>query len=373
MSSVLFVQRMIPDYRLPFFVCLQRKLEELGVEFYVTTGESLPEDYIKDSGINYPWISEHKNYYIYGKIHFHSICQLRNYDMVIVMQENSALINYYLLVYRYFYRKPLFAFFGHGGNVNTRRNKIREYIKGKISMLPDWWFAYTELSARIVTRNKFPTEKITVVNNAIDVSSIKKVCGNVTKEQRTLIRNSIKIKSNAIVGLFCGRLMVDKVSFLLQAIEKVHEKNDLFEMIVIGKGPLKEKIKEFSANNTWFHYVGTQYEMQKANYFCATDLFLMPGLIGLAILDAFAAGLPIITADSGIHSPEVEYLEDSKNGYMTANAVDSYAQKIIELIGDSNKLSDMRKYAKQSSDNYSVSVMADNFVSGITSALNINN
>jgi L-malate glycosyltransferase len=35
---------------------------------------------------------------------------------------------------------------------------------------------------------------------------------------------------------------------------------------------------------------------------------LMPGLVGLAVLDAFADGIPRVTTVIEYHSPEIEYL-----------------------------------------------------------------
>ena len=52
MPKVLFVQRAIPNYRLPFFVCLRERLKALRIDFYVTSGESLPEDYLRDSAVH---------------------------------------------------------------------------------------------------------------------------------------------------------------------------------------------------------------------------------------------------------------------------------------------------------------------------------
>ena len=44
-----------------------------------------------------------------------------------------------------------------------------------------------------------------------------------------------------------------------------------------------------------------------------SDVFLLPGKVGLAILDAFA----VLTTRLDIHCPEIEYLEEDRNVLVT--------------------------------------------------------
>lgn len=371
MFKVLFVQRMIPDYRLPFFVCLHEKLKEVGVDLYVTTGESLAEDYLNDSFEGHPWIIKHKNYYLYKKIHIHSIESIQDYDLVIVMQENAHLINYYLLLRRYMTGKPLVAFYGHGRNVNTRGNRIREYLKKKISLLPDWWFAYTALTKRIVLDNGYPEQKITTANNAIDDSDMKRICAIQSEGSRLGLRAEMGIAPGARVALYCGRLIDIKVSFLINALELIREKNNTFEAIIIGSGPLEENIRLCSEKYEWLHYLGPVYGNDRVKYFCISDVFLMPGMVGLAILDAFTTGLPIVTTDCKAHSPEIEYLDQDVNGFITSDSVDQFSDKVHELLGDEQMLAGMKLNASRSSEKYSVDKMVGNFSAGIQRALEL--
>lgn len=371
MFKVIFVQRMIPDYRLPFFVCLHKKLKDVGVDLYVTTGKSLEEDYLNDTFEGYPWIIKHKNYYLYKKVHIHNIKSLRDYSLVIVMQENSHLINFFLLLRRYMTGRPLVAFYGHGRNVNTQGNRIREYLKIKISLLPDWWFAYTALTERIVLENGYPKQKITVANNAIDDSFLKRIYAEQTDDSRLLLREEIGINQNSKVALYCGRLIDIKVSFLIDALELIREKDDTFEVIIIGTGPMEDEMRLCSRKYEWLHYLGPIYSDERIKYFCVADVFLMPGMVGLAILDAFATGLPIITTDCKVHSPEIEYLENGVNGFITSNNVKSFSEKVCELLGDEKMLIEMKSNVIRSSEKYSVDKMADNFSGGIQQALKL--
>ncbi len=369
MPKVLFVQRMIPDYRLPFFVRLHEKLKEAGVDLYVTTGESLADDYLNDTAEDYSWIIKHRNYYFYKTIHIHNIKSIHNYNMVIVMQENSHLINFYLLIRRYMTGRPLMAFYGHGRNLNTKRNRVREYLKKKISLLPDWWFAYTALTERVLLSNGYPEQRITIANNAIDDSELKRIHSELSEGGRLKLRGELGIGLGAKVALYCGRLINIKVSFLISSLELIREKNNTFEALIIGTGPLEDEVHQSSKKYEWLHYLGPIYGNDRVKYFCVSDVFLMPGVVGLAILDAFATGLPIITTDCKVHGPEIEYLEQGVNGFITSDNVKQYSDKVCELLGDEQMLIGMKTNATRISEKYSVDKMADNFSAGIQRAL----
>jgi len=51
-------------------------------------------------------------------------------------------------------------------------------------------------------------------------------------------------------------------------------------------------------------------------WFSVSQLFIMPGYVGLAIIHAFCYSLPILTEKLSYHSPEIQYLKDGINGYL---------------------------------------------------------
>ena len=67
-----------------------------------------------------------------------------------------------------------------------------------------------------------------------------------------------------------------------------------------------------------------------------STLLLMPGLVGLAVVDSFATGCPLVTVDLPFHSPEIEYLENGVNGVClpAGTTPTAYAEAVVELLGD---------------------------------------
>ena len=89
----------------------------------------------------------------------------RGAELVILEQANGALHNLPLLTRRALgLRGPRLAYFGHGAKLNSeRRQPLRDAWKAALATRVDWWFAYTDLNARIVESYGFPAEKISVV------------------------------------------------------------------------------------------------------------------------------------------------------------------------------------------------------------------
>ncbi len=140
-------------------------------------------------------------------------------------------------------------------------------------------------------------------------------------------------------------------------------------MIVVGGGPDEEEIKQGAADRPWVHFVGPKFGDRKAQLLAIADVFLLPGRAGLAVLDGFAAGLPLIATRLPIHGPEVEYLEEGRNGVMTAPDPGAYAQAVAALLSNPKELQLLREGAANSAEKYSIEVMVENFKKGIVQCL----
>ena len=97
----------------------------------------------------------------------------------------------------------------------------------------------------------------------------------------------------------------------------------------------------------------------------------MPGLVGLAVLDSFAYGVPMITTDVPFHSPEIDYLEDGKNGLIFRPADDPklYAERVIALLGDDIGRDRLVEGGRAALDLYSIENMVERFAFGVLAAL----
>ena len=107
-----------------------------------------------------------------------------------------------------------------------------------------------------------------------------------------------------------------------------------------------------------------------APIYVAADIFSFPGSVGLGPLQALCYDLHVITIDSDIHPPEIEYLSSKNSLVLSSDTTPkSYAQSIIELFADTKKLNDLQMNTWSTIKHLTIENMAKNFVMGINSIL----
>ena len=168
--------------------------------------------------------------------------------------------------------------------------------------------------------------------------------------------------------MFCARLLKNKaLPFLVDACRAARAKFGDFTLVLIGDGHYGPWLREQAEKEAWIRPVGSLYGTEKAELLAVSDVFLLPSMVGLSILDSFAAGLPLLSARFNNHSPEIAYLKDDVNGLMTDATVDAYSDAIVRVLSDEGLRKALSAGARQSADVYSVDAMIENFTQGIWS------
>ena len=249
-------------------------------------------------------------------------------------------------------------------------HSCREALKRKLINSVDWWFAYTKMSAVSVMAGGFSQDHITVVQNAIDTTSLTQAAATVTAEQLDMLRTELGIQTTDHVCVFCGGMYADKkLDFLIEACAAIHARVPSFHVVLIGNGPEQDKVEAAAARWPWVHYVGPVYGPERVAYFKLGSALLMPGLVGLAIVDSFVTETPIFTTDLPLHSPEVAYLQDGINGMMTGFAVDAYANAVAAYLEDGAAQEKLKRGCAESAGMYTLDNMVANFAAGIKNCL----
>ena len=159
------------------------------------------------------------------------------------------------------------------------------------------------------------------------------------------------------------------MDLLFEAAEIVAGKHPEFRLLIVGDGPLRHQAETYVQGREWCRYVGPKFGRQKALLLSISQLWINPGLVGLGILDAFCARLPLVTTDLPLHSPEIEYLENGRNGLIVPSSAASIADGVSCLLSDGRRLDSMRDQALKSAGRYNVETMVGNFASGIRACL----
>ena len=371
---VLVTQGEIKQYRVPFFTKLARALSQDGISLRVAYSDpthrdsrndncDLPEGLgLKVNGYLLPW-----RHLLYQPL----LREVAASDFVIAEHGTRYLLNYLLVLLSILGLKRV-ALWGMGENRDKDRSKYSDWIRRRLVMGVDCCFSYTEGTKKYFKDCGIPEERITVVQNAVDTGELSATVDSISQSELTSARQRLGIEENDPVALYCGALDRDKgISFLLEAARRIKLTVPRFHLIVAGGGPESEVVKAAADADQWIHYMGPRFGREKAMLFKMASVFLLPGYVGLAILDAFAAGLPLVTTNIPYHRPEVEYLESGCNGFMTEADVEIYASQVAFLLTNDLVRHQLSESARESARKYSIEAMVSNFSIGIRTYLGL--
>ncbi|MFY9805032.1 MAG: glycosyltransferase family 4 protein [Candidatus Acidiferrales bacterium] len=369
MPRVLIIQAEMKYYRVPFFTGLHAALRQDGIDLVVAYSKQNSKQAIREDGAELPpefgrklrgrWFA---NRFLYQSVWK----EVASADLVIVGNENKYLVNPFLLLLSALRLKTV-AFWGLGPNRHPDRSPVSEWIKERIVTAPDWWFAYTQGIAEYLRRRGMSAQIITNVQNATDMRRHLK---EIHDSDAVRAKQALTGSTDSRVGLYCGLLgPIKEIPLLLDAARLVRRRCPDFHLVIVGNGPERRWMEKSIAGDPWIHYVGAKFGPECALYYKIADLFMLAGTAGLAIVDSFAAGLPVIATNLTTHSPEIEYLVDGENGRITAHSATSMADAVVEALANPALMAALRRGAQAAGSQYTLEAMIENFRSGIRECL----
>jgi glycosyltransferase involved in cell wall biosynthesis len=375
-TTVLIAYKSLPRYRVPFFERLRGRLASDGIELVLVDGQGTPRDTHRHEGAQIDWAIRRRNRVLQvdGRELVWQPCvrQARNADLVVVEQASRLLVNYVLLGLQATGQAKV-AFWGHGANLQRHTaSAASEWLKRKISRLPHWWFAYTEGSKSRVSALGYPSERITVVQNAQDTEELAAAVTAITRDQKERFRAEHGLGAGP-VGLFLGSLSREKrLDFLLDSCSRIAAARPDFRLLVAGDGTDRPRVLAAAEAHDWIRYLGRIDELpERALLLSVSNALLMPGLVGLVALDGFAADVPLLTTAIGFHSPEIEYVQHGVNGLIAPDADDAiaYAELAVELMTSERRREPLLRGCRQARQTFTLAAMVDRFAGGVTAAL----
>jgi len=353
--QVVIVQQVLKQYRLAFFDQLAATLAQQQIRLTVLFGVADGAEAQKGDNISvapaahYQAISVKK----FGPWVWQWHELLEQADVVIVEQANRHLLNYWLLWCRQ-RRDFRLVFWGHGFD-HQANNALRARWKQFWLRRCDHFLAYTTAVGDWLTAHGMSAQKVTVLNNSLD-----------TKALLALPERAVLTQPTPLVLLYCGALYPAKqLPLLLQSCAALYQAQVISRLIVLGDGPQRALLQQTAANTPWLDYRGACFGADKVQAYQAADLVLNPGLTGLAILDAFAAGLPYLTTHQPDHSPEISYLQHGYNGYLLAAEVPAIVAAVTTLQQEPALRQQLGQQARRSAGLYSL----DNMVAAANQAI----
>ncbi len=368
MPTVLIIQEHMPAFRVPFYERLRELLAGRGVELRLVYAPNQRNTFLKSE---LEWAKPVPIRWV-GPLGWQPVMNMcRGCDLVIIQQETKYAVNPLLQIWSRF-GGPKVAYWGHGKNFQkAEESGFGGFLKEFLAKRVDWWFAYNDLSAKVVANLGYPRERITSVGNAVDTAGMRKRREEIDPSEVAALREALGILSEN-VAVYTGGLYPNKrIDFLLDAARRIRASVPDFELLVIGDGPERFKIKEAARAETWIHDLGSKNDHDKVPFWSMAKLLLMPGLVGLVVVDSFALGVPLVTTDYPFHSPEIDYLKDGENGCIVPCGDDpnAYADAVVALLRDPQRIAALKEGAIRSSGLHTIENMAASFAEGVIQCL----
>jgi glycosyltransferase involved in cell wall biosynthesis len=220
----------------------------------------------------------------------------------------------------------------------------------------DHYLSYTEASTTNILNGGYDKTRITTLNNAVEALA--------TPEQ-LMAAQRIPFQL-----LFVASLVEDKEP--LTAVRIVDQLRLLVPgatLHIVGDGPLRNKCEQAAGSRAWVHYHGAQRGQGLRELALTSDIAIIPGRVGLAVLEMASVGLPVVTLSSALHGTEIVYLKDRVNGLFLDGDIDVAAKALKALLICRPTLECMRNEALSTASKYTVRNMAVNFANGVVNSL----
>lgn len=374
MKRVAIIHPWFPHYREPLFSRLHEMCAASDVELSIFHGDAPPEWAQRGDSVAGPLATHLPTKFIrVGRRslglkslrHFH---QEGPYDLVILEQAIRNLETYRLMASPR-YRNRI-AWWGHGRTYTEKKSAEEERLKSILTRRGRWFFAYTQGGAQDVVSQGFPEGKVTVLNNSIDTSSLTAALAAVDENPSQIERFKAENDLTEDTALYIGGLDASKrIEFLLEASRRVNASNPRFRLLVAGDGEMRNVVQDFALEHRWCRYVGSLFGADKALAMRSSSLIVLPGRVGLAAVDSFVAGLPIVTTDWPFHAPEFDYLTRGVTAVITVNSIAAYADGVLQLLSDVSSRNAMAKACRSAASDYGIEPMSTRFFIGIRDAL----
>lgn len=370
--KVCIIQPAMKAYRIPFFLGLQQALAQDGIGLEVVYDRPASEAAGRGDDVSLapPLGREVVSWRLAGRLFVQPVLRpWLHADLVIVEHANRHALNYLLMLLSALRLKRL-AYWGHGFNHQADPRSLTERFKRWTVRRADWWFAYTAQARDYVAAQGFRAQRITAVENAIDTRELRRQIAGVTEAEKTAARVALGWNAADRVLVCCGSIYPNKfVHELIEASDGMHAAEARVRLLVIGGGIGLPRARELAEARPWVRCVGPQLGRDKALLLSLGELFLNPGVIGLGVLDAFCAGLPVITRRLAVSSPELEYVWHGVNGLVLPTDMDDYARTVVALLHDEAQLARLRSGAHDGAARYSIETMVENFARGVRAIL----
>jgi len=319
MKKVTLILPVLPHYRVDFLNSLSEKMSQGGDQLSVITGTNAGKKMVKESfGVSFPLINNKtvgirvKGFEIqWQKKLIRSILSTKP-DQVVLLY-HAGKVNYNILLLLLQIRGIPYVLWGSGtgdkrDDISFVQRKMKAMFKFLFIRKSHAYLCYSTLFRKELIAQGYPQERIFVAQNTINVEQIYED----TSKDYSL--RKYDFPRFLFVGVVFEKKRLDAA---IEVCKRLVAEGLRFKLDIVGSGEytevLKKMVKEFSLEDyVIFH--GAKYGKELEIFFLQANVFLLSGTGGLAINEAMAYRLPIITTPGD--GTAFDLMSEGENGFI---------------------------------------------------------
>jgi glycosyltransferase involved in cell wall biosynthesis len=240
---------------------------------------------------------------------------------------------FYALAARLLYRRTPVLFTEHGRWIPDYPRRKRIVANRLLLQRRDRVVGVGEALRRaLIVNESIPARRVSVIYNGIDLAPYA-----TPPEDRSAIRREMQAGDEDFVLIQVARLVPIKDHLTaLRAVQRAAAALPRVRLVVVGEGPEEPAIRLFIAENGLadrIRLLGPRADV--ARLLSAADVFLLSSLnegIPLTVIEAMAAGLPVVSTDVG---GVAEVVEEGRTGLLApASDPEGLARHLLRLAAD---------------------------------------
>jgi glycosyltransferase involved in cell wall biosynthesis len=370
--QVAIIYKSLPHYRVPLYERLRTDLDRMGVDLRVLIGDPPVGSAARRDTASLDWVESfpQHEWRVGGRavVTQRVLGRVRSCDLVVVEQASRLLVNNVFAAWRRT-GGPALGLWGHGENRDRHhRSRLGEWWKRRVLTDCDWWFAYTAGTAEYVTASGFPADRTTDLRNATDTTALQAAADHLRADRDERGAEPVGPPTVAFVGsLYNGKGLDD----LVLTADRVRDRVRDVEFVVIGDGEDRAVLDRAAGTRPWFRLLGPRTGTELAEALVDAGCVVCPAAVGLVVLDAFAVGLPVVTAQADNHGPEIDYVQDDVNGLVvgTPASEPAFADAVVRVLEDARLRERLVDGARATAREFTIDAMAERFADGILRCL----
>jgi len=355
--GIVLFQRTVPHYRKEVFQVLY---EKLGVILCV--GKKGPKNTYLSQELPSSLVERVRDFYpipsVKNLVYMNIFSPLMKYRPGVIITEFSILIlsNYLLLFLKPFFRYKLIIW---SPVLNPRigfspETSFRDRLRVWWMNRSDAVLTYSKNGRKQLIPYVDDPKKIFVAQNTLYTPALLLFRDNLRKKGMNQVKRELGLSAQYNL-MFIGRLIQEKkVLLLIEVFQKVIPRIPDIHLHIVGDGPekrrLDKKIRELGLEDKVTLYGSLTEFRASGKMLFASDLTVIPGTVGLAVVHSFCFDTPVVTLKPGEkdpgHSPEIEYLVHGSTGF-EADSVESMVDMIMDFITNHKMQKHMGKEIEQ--------------------------